>query len=164
MTQDSYTEIIPNIWIGDYRSSNNTFFIRKNKITCVLNCTNDVEFLPIIKEKYRIPIDDSPSEVENQKMFGYLKCASNFINNMILEGHRILIHCYAGQQRSCTILTAYLMKYCNLSLKNSVKFIQNKRQIAFLKGINFYPALIKFERIINSKEKKILEDISNAYS
>jgi len=59
----------------------------------------------------------------------------------------ILVHCYAGAQRSATVVAAYLMKYCDdkHDWQNAVNYIKAKRDIAFYPETNFQKALELFQ-------------------
>jgi len=44
------------------------------------------------------------------------------------QGGKVLVHCMQGQNRSVTIVAAYLMQFENMSLKQSMSTIRNKRK------------------------------------
>ena len=58
---------------------------------------------------------------------------------------KIFVHCYAGKQRSATIVCAYIMKYLNLSYKCSIELMKSKRIVVFTPLPNFDDALRLFE-------------------
>lgn len=49
---------------------------------------------------------------------------------MKASGGRILVHCMAGQNRSVTIVAAFLMTYENFSLKDAIASIRLRRKSA----------------------------------
>ena len=59
------TEILPYLWIGDYKDSMNIEFLHDKKIKVIINCTKDIDFFDdpefINIKKIRIPVDDRPS-------------------------------------------------------------------------------------------------------
>jgi len=52
-------EILPGIWLGNKRASENSKWMKENNITVVFNATKDIPFSPTIKKQYRIPVDDN---------------------------------------------------------------------------------------------------------
>ena len=66
------------------------------------------------------------------------------INTAINNNNKVLVHCYAGQQRSCAVVACYLIKYNNMNPYTAVNYIKMKRRIAFFGEINFIAAIINF--------------------
>jgi len=142
-------EILPGIWLGDMMSATDVNFFRKFNIQAVINCTPDVPNGIKGVDYLQIKIDDSLKKFDINKMKEALPVALNFIHKKHdIERKNILIHCHAGMQRSATIVTAYLCKYYNLSLNQSVNYILSKRKVAFHYGkhLNFYEALAHFKK------------------
>ena len=46
-------------------------------------------------------------------MYQYLDKGSDLINSTIDRNEGVLVHCFAGKQRSATLIAAFLMKYAN---------------------------------------------------
>jgi protein-tyrosine phosphatase len=134
----SYNEIIPGLWLGDKNSSHNTDFLTEKKIKCIINCSVDLPFIndsSIIKK--RIPVNDDLSFEANKTILKYLNKCLEFIHENILNNKNILVHCYAGKQRSATIILCYLIKYAKINKNIGVELIKSKREEAFTPGINF---------------------------
>ena len=66
------------------------------------------------------------------------------------ERRNVLIHCHAGMQRSTVVVAAYLVQYGNMTPKQAVKYIIQRRPIAFHNGAN-----INFERSLLSYFKNM---------
>ena len=147
----SACQIIHHIWLGDIRCAKNKHFFDENNIQVVINCSKDIPFYSNYTENVRISIHDNLENVEINRLYEYIPKAVEFIHKKILESKNILIHCYAGRQRSASIVTAYLMKYGHMSLKDAILAVKSKRVIAFSPGINFEKTLIKYENFLNSK-------------
>jgi len=140
----SGNEIIPNLWLGDINSADDKFII-DNKITCIINCTETLPFSNIrhIKNRIRVPIKDNLEGDEIFKMYTLLDKGANLIDKLI-RNNIILIHCYAGKQRSVAIVLAYLMKYGNFKLQEALDTLKTKRIIAH--GLHFSKALIQYQQ------------------
>ena len=144
----SVAEILPNLWLGNILASRNSKFFIDNNINVVVNCSKDIVFSSKNTKNYRITVDDNLKEKEISIFFEYLEKIIPIIHNHLINNDIILIHCYAGKQRSASIISAYLMKYSNMSLKQSIEVIKTKRLIAFTPEINFMNALTKFEKTL----------------
>ena len=56
----------------------------------------------------------------------------NVINNYLLNGANVLVHCYAGRQRSATVVAFHLMKRHFLgNYEQATLYIKQQRQVAF---------------------------------
>ena len=143
-------EILPNLWLGDIRSARNKAFFEDNNINIVINCSKDIPFYSNYTKNFRISIDDNLEKSEIDRFYLYIDKAVNLINNEILNSKNILVHCYAGKQRSAALVSAYLMKYGNISLKEAIDSVKSKRLIAFTPGVNFENALVKYENYLKN--------------
>lgn len=148
----SATEIIPDLWIGDYKSVSNQNFIKRVGIKFIVNCSKDIEENKFGIENIRINVDDKPSvshDIDNNIIFNALDSTVEYIHKCLLTNKPVLVHCRAGKQRSATIVGAYLMKYGEVDIDKAVYYIRTKRPIAFEPMVNFLPALKKYVSIIS---------------
>lgn len=144
------TEILPDLWIGNRHDVNNTEFLKNNNIRCIINATKDLEFNPNYVEcdMLRILVDDSKDSnaiTENENLYEYIPKTVNHIHEELAKNRGVLVFCYAGKQRSASIVGAYLMKYGKMSKEKVVECIKSKRPKCFHPKINFYMALRKYE-------------------
>lgn len=124
----SAAEILPNLWLGNIKASRNRDFIRSANINCIVNCTKNYDFdteaiLPDTK-KIRIAVSDTGTPEANKAMADILDRAVTYIHKRLVCGDRVLVHCYAGKQRSPAIVVAFIMKYCEWSFKESLEAVQ----------------------------------------
>lgn len=145
----SVCEVMPGLWLGNIKIAQNLSFFETNDIHCVINCSKDLPFYCNKCENIRISVNDDLKISEINKLYEYFDKAADFINSRLLYNKNILVHCYAGKQRSASIIVVYLMKYCDLSLKNSIIVLKSKREIVFTPTINFRKSLLKYEKKIN---------------
>lgn len=142
-------QITPNIWLGNYN------YPKYTNYDLVINATPDLPFYNNNSLNIRIPVNDDLSYDANIKIVYYILQYLPLIHKYVKNNKQILIHCYAGMQRSASILAAYLMIYENYTLDESISYIRNKRNIAFRPGINFRQALEYIEDNKDLIRKKI---------
>lgn len=139
------TEILPGIFVGNQWTASDAQFFGEKSIRRVVNCTNTVPFYFTDKATYfRIPVDDSNNEIDNNKMAAYLLPAIRFILEIQPNSNRgVLIHCQAGVSRSCTVAAAVLRFCCIPTIPLAIEEVIRKRSVAFFRGMyfNFSPAL-----------------------
>jgi protein-tyrosine phosphatase len=138
------TEIIPNLWIGNILNSSNKEFI--SKIDIVINCSKNIAFSSNKTKNLRVPIDDNLEKKEIVALYKYLDPITKFIHKNLLSGKKILVHCYAGKQRSASVICAYLIRYLKISYKEVSELMKSKRMIVFTPLPNFDGALKLFEK------------------
>jgi dual specificity phosphatase 12 len=144
-------EIIPGVWIGNLRAAADGPWLKSQGITAVFNCTKNLPFHPSIPHPYRIPVDDNlqPAEINNMTQW-----ASEIAYKILREfnqGHRMLIHCHAGMQRSTTACAFFLMVLTGKPLIQVMYLIRSKRPIAFSPRPNFADSLRKFEQQVQAQ-------------
>ncbi len=163
-----YDEVYPNIYIGGSDSSKDKDFIKNENIQIIVNCTKDLNniFEPIfinpieeapeevkkwIKENtvkyYRLPIDDNGKKEELDNFYNFSHLIIKELVKEYQDGKKILIHCLAGAQRSCSLTAYLLMKITNKKLDQVFDIIINKRKQAFFFGrqYNFLQPLKQIE-------------------
>ena len=149
MNQSQATEIIPGLFIGNRKAAMNNRFFKANNISVVINCTKDQAFLRandnIKRSQIRLPVDDDLSTGEIHKLYKYLMTITELIYKQLMNFKGVLVHCYAGIQRSATVVAAYLMRYGNFDQKKAIELIKTKRPICFTPFVNFTKALDLFQ-------------------
>lgn len=141
------TEIIPGLWIGDKENALNAKWLKQNKITVVINCTKSVPFTDAsnigLVHILRVAVHDNLEPIEIEKMKKYLDPVSAKIAEW-LPNHNILVHCYAGRQRSSSIILAYLIRYGEIGLDDAIQFLRMKKIDTCLPKFNFYESFNYF--------------------
>ena len=84
-------------------------------------------------------------------MMPYLITLVPELNKHIEKNDKILIHCRAGMQRSATIVAGIMINKHQMSAYNAIKFIQDKRKIAFRPFPHFNLALNFYEKYMLQK-------------
>ena len=144
-------KIINNIYLGNYNDSLNNQFIKD--FSLIINCSKDLPFNDNINnntKKIRISINDDLSNKSNIELYNYLNYITNIIHNYTINKQKIFIYCYAGKQRSPSVIAAYLIKYYNFSIYEAINYIKQKKNNTFKPKINFYNSLNNFHNNIHS--------------
>jgi protein-tyrosine phosphatase len=138
MCENVYDEIIEHLFIGSAASLNDS-----DNFDLIVNCTPDI-FIKDPNKTIRIPVKDNQDECN--KLLQLLKDTDVLekIKTTINNKQRVLVHCYAGQQRSCALVACYLMKYNKMNPYTAVNHIKMKRRISFFGEINFISAIVNF--------------------
>lgn len=139
-------EILPRLWLGNKHAALDDDFLRQNNINVVFNCTKDFPFSPRVLRKYRVPVDDNLQPVEIAHMEQWGPEISYKIIAEYNRGERILVHCHAGMQRSAAAVAMTLIAMTRASADDVMKFIRQKRPVAFFPVANFDKAIRGFER------------------
>ncbi len=146
MSSDDANLILPRLWLGNAKASMNDDFIRQNNITVVFNCTKNLPFSPMIPIKYRIPVDDNLEEEEIRNMELWSSEIAFKMMAEYVEGKTILVHCMAGMQRSAASVAFMLIAFRKMRALDAMKFIKEKRMIAFYPRANFGRSIDYFDR------------------
>jgi len=121
-------------------------FLKANNISVVFNCTKDLPFHNSIVKRYRVPVDDNLENVEINHMQAW---APEIVAKLLREynaGHTILVHCFAGMQRSACVVAMTLIALLKKTSDEVMPFIREIRPIAFFPAANFERAIRGFER------------------
>lgn len=120
--------ITENIAIGNFLDARSLRESDVNAVLCLIeNCCN---------EKNRnfdvltVPLLDSTGN--NLKT---LQEAFHFIDDVVRNNERVLVHCHAGRSRSVCVVAKYLMIQKGLATTTVLDFIASKREIYLSPGI-----------------------------
>ena len=157
LTTNPYDEIVPNLHLGgikaldnykkDYNNESLIFYmvvdlIKYSNITNIVN--ESMESMEIFEKYINLPVHDSPDECDNLlNMIKETRILEN-IHHALQQNKPVLVHCFAGMQRSCALVACYLIKYYDITPHNAIEFIKSKRPIAFFGKVNFMDTISKF--------------------
>lgn len=160
-TDDNYNEIIPGLYLGNYDAAMSKTFIIDKDINLVINCSNDLDFPDFYKTihksnfKYvRIPLDDSHRDIDQLVMSISLPKICPIIHDNLLNGFNVYVHCYAGMQRSATVIICYLM-YKDYLERKKIKNLSKYYQFLKSKRVIVFRPDPTFENVIENYHKKI---------
>lgn len=89
-------------------------------------------------------------------IFTYFNTTTIQIQQWLLSGYDILIHCHSGHSRSVTITMAYFMRFKGMSYNESYNHIRSQRKIAN-PNFGFDQQLKVYETILNHSENQYIE-------
>jgi len=118
-------EILPRIWLGNYKSSINSDFLHTNNINYVISITKTNDDL--CENIFYLIVPKSDHELcstENTILENILLHIKYVINN---TKSSILINCKKGHHRSASIILAYMIKNLNIDYYDAVNYIKNIR-------------------------------------
>jgi protein-tyrosine phosphatase len=141
--------ILPRLWLGNKKAAHDTDFLRSQKISMVINCSKDIEFVaaPGVQLRMRVPVHDNLQAVEIQNLARWSPEIIYKIVHAWNQGHTILIHCYAGVQRSAAVMAMTLIALRQMTSDSAIKFIRACRPIAFFPAVNFIASILHFEAV-----------------
>jgi hypothetical protein len=149
---NAYDEVLPNLYLGSVKA------FEKNKFQNINNYDNDKtnnnksfkmivnlikqtalsdNTIPACEIFIRLPVHDSPDECETLLSLVYETRVLEQMHDFIMKDRSILVHCFAGMQRSCALVACYLIKYHHMKPDEAIEYIKSKRPIAFFGQINF---------------------------
>ena len=145
-----YNQILDNLYLGGIQSSEKNW----NDFRLIVNCSKDIpfqsqQFEMDSPECIRIPISDTPDECDNFLAYIFETNVLRKMNQAISEGKPVLVHCYAGAQRSCALVACYLIEYCLVTPEVAMEHVRTCRPIAFFGGANFLLAIRRFHTKMN---------------
>lgn len=147
-----YNKIMDKVFVGNFQAAKDRDFFKEKRIRAVLNCTRDIpnHFAHDRNIEYmRIPVEDSLKDKDYDLMYQYMPSIVEFINKHVnIQKNNILVHCWAGRQRSAIAAACFMVSKFNMTPKEACKMVMDKRPEAFHfgKSLNFDQALNKYHR------------------
>ena len=153
-------EILPRLWLGNVRASEDEDFIRRENIQVVFNCTKDLPFSHLIRTQYRVPVHDNLQEDEIRNLTLWSTEIAYKLMTEYNKGKPILVHCMAGMQRSAASVAFLLIALKRMHAQEAMDYIRERRPIAFTPSANFGPAIHYFDR---EWHQRILPKMRNTF-
>lgn len=131
-------EIVPHVYLASFEDVKEF----EGSGVFVINCTKDLPMISTHGGGTRLYVDDHPSS--EQTMTSSLSLMVKYITEHVSAGKDVVVHCFAGQQRSAAVVAAYIMRQTAWTPEQTVEFIKSKKPDAFLGGVHFMESLVKF--------------------
>lgn len=133
-------EICPNLYLSAYHE------VKVDENTFIVNCTKDLPMKSV--NGVRIAVDD---DMSREALYGMLLALPGIVDEIDLQlkkNRRVVVHCLAGQQRSPTVIAAYLVGKLGYDLKDAIQYIRSKKKDAFFWSVNFRDSLEQYVMMI----------------
>lgn len=153
-----YNKVMNRLYLGNFQAAKDKEFFKDKRIRAVLNCSRDIpnHFASNRDIEYmRIPVEDSLKQKDYDLMFEFMPVIVAFIHkHTVVQGNNLLVHCWAGRQRSAISVAVYLVDKYGLDPKEACKLVMDKRPEAFHfgKSLNFDQALNKYYKTYMKKK------------
>lgn len=144
---NDWNEIIPKLYVGNCLSAFDKEFLKNHNIGMIVNCTKEIPYRTTVIDDLkiktiRIPVLDDKTDKEINRMSIFLPEVYEDIKKFYDENNKkILIHCFAGKQRSAICASYFIHRYLNISKDDSIKLLKVRRDGCFIPKINFYNSL-----------------------
>jgi len=125
MSSKSPTEILPTLFLGSKIDSMKDARLRELKITHILSVTSGRQHLVPGCKVMSVPMADNG----NSDLHHVIERSLGFIEESQEDENKLLIHCQLGQNRSPTLVIAWLMKNKKMSMHDAYTFVKEKRNI-----------------------------------
>ena len=143
MNTNPYDEILPNLYLGSIKALGTYeckaldyyMIVDLIKHTFLLEKTNPHIYI-------NLPVHDSPDECVTLLSLIHETQVLEKIHLALQEKKPVLVHCFAGMQRSCALVACYLIKYNNMTPVEAIDYIKSKRPIAFFGNVNFMELIL----------------------
>jgi len=125
LSTQSPSEILPTLFLGSKVDSMKDTRLKELKITHILSVTSGRQHVvPGCKLKTVAMADNG-----NSCLVDVMERSFGFIEESQQDGNKLLIHCHLGQNRSPTVVIAWLMKVSNITMHDAYVFVKTKRDI-----------------------------------
>lgn len=151
--EEDVSEILPNLWLGNYKSALNKEFIKKHGIKRIINITKDIPCLFPNIIYLHIQIDDY--EACGKDLNKTFDNATDFIYESLKSREPILVHCKRGHHRSASIVTAFIIRYLDTDYIDALTYINKIRRCALVRNTCMMNGLFNYYiTLIHSREGK----------
>src|SRR5579863_6165121 len=140
-------EIIPKLWLGNFKASCNKQFLKKYNITNILTIMDNFHCQYNNVTHLTVPLKDI--NACSQNMIPIFDTCTTFINNCLVNNQSILVHCKKGHHRSAAIVVAYLIKYKHWDYVKAIKYINSLRPYALRRNTCMIQKLFEYYLHIN---------------
>jgi protein-tyrosine phosphatase len=144
-------EILPKLYLSSFASidtSDDDLFI--------VNCTKDLPMKH--SNNYRISVNDDLCDASFKIMYESFTDVVDIIDINLKNNKTVIVHCFAGIQRSAAVICAYLMIH-GYTLEDAILFMRQKKPDVFIGSINFIDSLQKLQ--LDLLNKKLGVNIEN---
>ena len=160
------SEIEPNLFLSSRQTAMKPSTYRDYNIEAVVSLTtNNINYPDGVISKH-FHVQDSYFNLIHQT----LTEAIEFIEAMVSQNKKVLVHCEVGVSRSASCVIAYLMKTKHINFEHAYTFVKERRQIVS-PNPGFTMQLYEYQMKLGIKDSKqnrlfvrnLLENTNNLY-
>ena len=130
-------EIMPNLYLTNYEGAK-----KAPTGALIINCTRDLPPVEVEAVHVRVPVDDDGGS--GDVMLRYLDATVRAMDDALSKNQPVVVHCRAGQQRSATVVCAYVMRKLGYSKESAIAYVRGRKPDAFFWSVNFDDTLQHF--------------------
>lgn len=134
------------LYLGSIKAAKNIKRLKELNISHIIDCqSKENKFIKKTKNgftKLCLCLNDSI----NDNILQYMDKSLEFIANSLNDNKNVFCHCWQGASRSVAIIIGYMMKYHNMTLKQSLEYIEKVRGSFARPNNGFLLQLIKMEK------------------
>jgi len=150
----SINHIKDSLYLGNAYGSSNYYILKENNIGLIVNVTEEIpnyyeNFEEEDFEYIQLKIRDQNDENLFDNIDDILVHIHDYIHNKSNANKNVFIHCYMGSSRSASITCAYLIKYYNFNVQESIDLLTSKRNIVNI-NTTFIEDLNTFKRELDN--------------
>ncbi|KAI0356429.1 phosphatases II [Trametes cingulata] len=167
-------EILPGLFLGPLQASKSLDTLRNLGIThivCIRDAKEAFSVRPRFPDQFQYMVLDV-QDSEEQNLIRLFPQAKQFIDEAIVQGGRVLVHCNGGISLSPAFVVMYVMQRHGLSWEEALHLVQNRRYCispngGFLTQIKEYESIYKAtnavasypqQRVFSVRRKRSEED------
>lgn len=136
------SKILPHLYLGAYDNAIDEVELKAKNITHILSLIGHRSPLGFVKHEH-FPMNDHGQTDVKQVLAG----VSEFIKQGQKDGNNVLVHCQSGQNRSPTLVLAYLMMNHKKTLWRAHREVKKLRPLVQINK-NYAKQLLKLEKEI----------------
>lgn len=123
------SQITDEIWVGSYADACDEQYLIERKINHILCCADEFALragFPYSDNRigHKILLRD---DYADEKTFVMFLEGAQKLNEWILSGNRVMVHCFAGISRSVSVVITYFMVYKGWSFDVAYSHLKQRR-------------------------------------
>ena len=152
------SEINKNLVLGSREDATNSSALIENGITDIVSVHDDSQKDPPdgIRRKHFTCADKSDAN-----LLKLMDPAADAVDVAVQRDGKVLVNCLEGRSRSASVVYAYLIKHCKMTLRDAHKLVLEKREMAE-PNRGFWRQLVAFERGIRGDASFADEELPGA--
>lgn len=141
-------EVCDGIWLGGLKEATDTSRLALLGINCVLNMAPSMCGPSAMRSYPRefSTLDIDADDADEYDLFSEdVPTALAFLDRCRASGRRVLVHCFAGMNRSASVCAAWMISRCRMPLRRTVLQLSWNRGTV-LQNLGFVLSLVDFGR------------------